>query len=411
MHSTRVLTSLGFIVVMGMPACGAKFVPLGNDDAGVGASGATAGGNQGAGGSNQGAAGGIIPLDAGLDVCFYNGVTYAVGAAFGSTDGCNTCQCTSNGIACTTMGCQNGGAGAAGGAAIGGCIYGGVSYANGSSFKSTDGCNSCTCSINGVACTTMACAAGGASSTGCDCSGLAAGDQMICPDGSSPSISCNRFTDGSCGWLSSGCPTSGAGGSGGIAGGAGTGATGAVGCGPVNLPNITCSNYQIVHDPNTGCASGYVCPQQDAGVCTCSGPAPAAPTQVCFDASIGGPICTALSTGTCGWAMRGCPVQQDAGAGGATALDAGPSAGASSSITVCVVNNVVHNQGDVFKSTDGCNTCQCTVYGTMCTTLGCVVSCPAIDLPLPQCATGSTAIAEYDAAGCLQGYKCGPIIN
>ena len=360
MHSTRVLTSLGFIVVMGMPGCNG-FVGLGNDDAGVGASSATAGGNQGVGGSNQGAGGGMTDLDASapFGTCFYNGVTYAVGA----------------------------------------------------SFKSTDGCNSCTCSTNGVACTTMACAAGGASSTGCDCSGLSAGPTMICADGSSPGLSCNRFTDGSCGWLSSGCPTAGAGGSGGIAGGAGTGATGAVGCGPVNLPNITCSNYQIVYDPNTGCASGYVCPQQDAGVCACSGTAPAAPNQVCSDGSIGGPICTALSTGACGWAMRGCPVQQDAGAGGATAVDAGPSAAGSSGITVCVENNVVHNQGDIFRSTDGCNTCQCTVYGTMCTTLGCAVSCPAIDLPLPQCASGFTPIAEYDAAGCLQGYKCGTVIN
>lgn len=39
----------------------------------------------------------------------------------------------------------------------GSCIYDGQTYANNSSFNSTDGCNTCTCTDGEVACTLMAC--------------------------------------------------------------------------------------------------------------------------------------------------------------------------------------------------------------------------------------------------------------
>jgi hypothetical protein len=39
-----------------------------------------------------------------------------------------------------------------------GCEYGGVTYAVGDSFPAEDGCNTCTCTEDGVwACTMMAC--------------------------------------------------------------------------------------------------------------------------------------------------------------------------------------------------------------------------------------------------------------
>ena len=37
------------------------------------------------------------------------------------------------------------------------CLYGGKTYKSGDGFKSTDGCNSCSCEDGQVACTLMAC--------------------------------------------------------------------------------------------------------------------------------------------------------------------------------------------------------------------------------------------------------------
>ncbi len=41
----------------------------------------------------------------GGSVCLYGGVTYTVGSAFASSDGCNTCSCTTAGILCTLRAC------------------------------------------------------------------------------------------------------------------------------------------------------------------------------------------------------------------------------------------------------------------------------------------------------------------
>ena len=37
--------------------------------------------------------------------CSYGGKRYAVGERFPYTDGCNTCECRTDGVACTIMGC------------------------------------------------------------------------------------------------------------------------------------------------------------------------------------------------------------------------------------------------------------------------------------------------------------------
>lgn len=74
---------------------------------------------------------------------------YAVGDTFPSLDGCNTCSCTAQGILCTTLACASDG---------GTCSYGGNTYATGASFPSTDGCNHCSCDASGnVFCTEVAC--------------------------------------------------------------------------------------------------------------------------------------------------------------------------------------------------------------------------------------------------------------
>ncbi len=77
--------------------------------------------------------------------------SYRVGDEVPSPDGCNTCTCTEEGIACTEMACQPPPGGA--------CTYEGKSYAKGARFPASDGCNTCSCTDEGgVACTEMACA-------------------------------------------------------------------------------------------------------------------------------------------------------------------------------------------------------------------------------------------------------------
>ena len=40
-----------------------------------------------------------------LTACTYNGTSYTSGASFKSTDGCNTCSCINGSVACTSMAC------------------------------------------------------------------------------------------------------------------------------------------------------------------------------------------------------------------------------------------------------------------------------------------------------------------
>jgi hypothetical protein len=61
--------------------------------------------------------------------CSYNGHTYAVGDMFPSGDGCNSCSCTSSGVACTERACADDGgidANPASCAPSGGCLDGPV---------------------------------------------------------------------------------------------------------------------------------------------------------------------------------------------------------------------------------------------------------------------------------------------
>lgn len=89
---------------------------------------------------------------------------YHVGDHFPSPDGCNICTCTPNGIACTAMYCPPpppptcGGGGPGGGGGGGACSYGGAKQPIGATFPSADGCNSCSCTPSGVVCTERACA-------------------------------------------------------------------------------------------------------------------------------------------------------------------------------------------------------------------------------------------------------------
>jgi hypothetical protein len=358
MKTSRALTAIGFGLVVAIPACGGNF-SLGNGiDAGQGGNSSSVGGsNQNVGGAGQNTGGAIQNVGgAGQNTggtagssgitCLYDNVNHAPGDSFKSTDGCNTCSCTSSGqVACTEMAClATGGSSGVGGSTSVTCHYNNVNYAPGSSFKSTDGCNTCSCSSSGqVACTAMACLATGGSS--------------------------------------------GVGGS--------TGST-----------------------------------------CTCSGPAPGAPTVQCWDGSIGGPVCATNTTGTCAWQIRSCPPNPGTGgttgAGGTTGI--GGTTGTPSCTTAadctgalpalcqqctdgsngcahfvcnsgscavaycdnvrCVYNGVTYTDGSSFAAPDGCNTCSCTSSGqVVCTKVACVATGGSSGVG------GSTSAGGTSAAG------------
>lgn len=85
--------------------------------------------------------------DPAADVCVVDGVSHPVGSTFPSSDGCNTCSCGADGlVACTARAC------------VTSCQYDGHTYAIGAQFPATDGCNTCTCEASGLAsCTERAC--------------------------------------------------------------------------------------------------------------------------------------------------------------------------------------------------------------------------------------------------------------
>ena len=98
---------------------------------------------------------------------------YNVGATFKSTDGCNDCSCTAQGIACTLRACAPGGGGDT-------CSYGGKSFASGASFPSIDNCNTCSCQASGdVVCTERACAPAPTDCKKTGCSGEVCSDQDL----------------------------------------------------------------------------------------------------------------------------------------------------------------------------------------------------------------------------------------
>jgi len=97
-------------------------------------------------------------VDAG-PTCTSDGKTYPLGAKFPAADGCNTCTCLTDGVACTLLSCAKDGSPSTDGAPATGCLYAGTKYAVGAMFPDTDGCNKCSCMADGqVACTLIGCA-------------------------------------------------------------------------------------------------------------------------------------------------------------------------------------------------------------------------------------------------------------
>jgi len=172
--------------------------------------GGTEGGGFDAVGTCYDANGKTIPCgaDAGSS-CTYSGKVYMVGASFTCSDGCNTCTCTATGISGTTKACPDGSATCydANGKIIncsdGGtaqCLYANKAYPVGATFLSSDGCNTCTCTTGGmIACTQKACVDSGtpadASADGATC--FDPGGALVLCDGGSAGV-CTPGVDQTC---------------------------------------------------------------------------------------------------------------------------------------------------------------------------------------------------------------------
>ena len=135
--------------------------------------------------------------------CTYAGETVTVGQPI-TADSCNDCKCTAQGALCTAKACASDG----GTGGTGTCFYDGKTYKVGDSFKSTDGCNSCFCSSdNLIGCTEMACAT--PPPTDCTAKG-ACSDPMPgvpsiqCADGTTAGPECSDL-GGQCGWHITSC--------------------------------------------------------------------------------------------------------------------------------------------------------------------------------------------------------------
>jgi hypothetical protein len=83
------------------------------------------------------------------DGCSYGGQVHAPGSSFPSTDGCNSCSCDAQGqVACTLVDCVGDGGAPS-------CTYEGATYPEGARFGP---CNSCFCADDGTAsCTFYGC--------------------------------------------------------------------------------------------------------------------------------------------------------------------------------------------------------------------------------------------------------------
>jgi hypothetical protein len=108
---------------------------------------ACGGESEGGSGNARGDGGGAgTGGSAGRKSCVYGGKTYADGATFTSTDGCNACSCGDGEVSCDDAACDDG------------CTYQGTHHREGQRFLAADGCNECSCEKGGaITCTERGC--------------------------------------------------------------------------------------------------------------------------------------------------------------------------------------------------------------------------------------------------------------
>jgi hypothetical protein len=342
MHQTHVLSTLVVSLVLVTPACGSKFVSLGDEDAGGGP-------------GNLVGAGGGSPTVGG-------GMAFAVG---GSVSANGDCVCTDPPP--TSALCADGSLSTAV------CTFGPSVNATGQIVQACMWMAN-ACPLSGSSSVGGSVSVGGAGpvvgaggSAGCVCSDPAPSTpNYVCSDGTMAGPICEPNANGLCVWDIRGCPVEGAGGMVGVGGGAYAaggavtvpGAGGMVGVGgAVSLAGA--GGMWALGGAVTVGAGGST-------GCSCSGPAPEGPNYLCWDGTIAGPTCGPDPSGVCVWDIRGCPVD---GAGGAFS-----GAGGMTSVSIlCQVNGKIYTEGQSFPEGDGCNTCYCTASGVACTRLPCAL--------------------------------------
>jgi hypothetical protein len=99
--------------------------------------------SNGAGDAGSGGEGGQAGTPKG---CELQGTVIPHGTSVEPFGECNVCSCWDGMLSCTLLPCP-----------AAGCSYGGMDYDIGQSFPSTDGCNGCSCEVDGVRCTERDC--------------------------------------------------------------------------------------------------------------------------------------------------------------------------------------------------------------------------------------------------------------
>lgn len=311
--------------------------------------------------------------------CVIGGKSYATGATFPAADGCNTCTCQANGVACTTKGCPTDGPPGTDGAATvdgafdGGsdgassCSYAGKTYAVGETFA-IDGCNKCSCGADGKAsCTSIACQDASADVGGlCVYNGASRkeGETFPATDGCN-TCSCSA---GLIACTKKACPTDAS-----VSDGGGT-------CQYQGITYAVKDTFPASDGCNTcTCTSGglaactvLTCPKPgDGGTRVSCTPGQ---DQTCNeDPSIQSLRGTCLADGTCKCTTATSPY---------TGRCLSP---ANTNGTGCELNGGVYPEGSQMKCPDGCGTCLCKA-GQLVHTAGACDSCQDILFTSGSCA-------------------------
>ncbi len=381
--------------------------------------------------------------------CLYNSVQYHVGEQFKSTDGCNVCTCTKGGVACTGRVCPT----------TRNCTVGGIVHAPGESWS--DGCNSCSCGENGdVGCTARICPpdfctyqgvthkigdtwkSDSCTSCSCDAQGIASCKNTCdCPEvlcspapvgcryTGTDAKGCATCTDLKCDCPQIECPAPPAG----CHYASTNDETGCRTCGRLECTKSCNYNGQVLNVGQTvkisacgSCtctASGEV--QCQVNPADCAAPPPGChytgsndscscgklecPTSCTYNGqrlTIGEVIrpspcssCTCTASGEvqcqvravdCAAPPPGChyaPAPNSCSCGTIIC----------STVNSCSYNGTVYQQGQSFKSADGCNTCSCTDGGrVVCTLRACI-------RPADFCNTAADCVRQGSCCDCGTG--------
>jgi hypothetical protein len=291
------------------------------------------------------------------DECVYAGTVYATGAQFAATDGCNTCECTSDGsVSCTLMACHSP------------CDWEGVTYQTGDTFSDGE-CGTCVCGADGnVSCDGNPCP------VECEQDGITYIENQIVPT-AEPCTECTCTANG-------------------------------VEC--IETPCNPCTHNEVQYWPGEifpagdGCnncmcmESGEVaCTDEDCSVVCAMKGVVYQPGDV-FAADDGCNTCTCEDDGTISCTELDCTVEE------------------------CTYAGVTYKKGATFAALDGCNQCICGSGGAFeCTEVACPCDaenewyrdyigdspemCATIKFACPE---NTTYFGNACGCGCEQNLSC-----